>query len=389
MNKRITPMVFVALAAILASASLPAQDSYVVPAVVYTDDDKDRLVDVDISGGQVTVGHYLSDYIALEGVLGASSLSGVDDVDLLEYGVNVRLGADRRNRLSPYLLVGFGLMQTDSDLFGNDDVSFHTYGVGLNVRLSDSGKALRLEHRERTSSETILNPSDRITSLGFVIPFGAKDAPAPIVAQDPDSDGDGVKDSMDRCPNTPAGQAVDASGCPLDSDGDGVVDADDQCPDTVRGAVVDARGCELDDDNDGVVNRLDECPDTAAGVRVDVNGCEIKDVIELPGVNFETNSDRLLPGADDVLRDAAATLQKYPDLVVEVAGHTDSAGAADYNQGLSERRAATVRDYLINAGAGEANLSARGYGEADPIDDNNTADGRARNRRVELRIVEQ
>ena len=97
----------------------------------------------------------------------------------------------------------------------------------------------------------------------------------------------------------------------------------------------------------------------------------------------------MLPGADDVLRDAAATLQKYPDLVVEVAGHTDSAGAADYNQGLSERRAATVRDYLINAGAGEANLSARGYGEADPIDDNNTADGRARNRRVELRIVEQ
>lgn len=389
MNKRITPLVFVALAAILASASLPAQDSYVVPAVVYTDDDKDRLVDDEINGGQVTVGHYLSDHVALEGRLGASSLSGADDVDLLEYGVNVRFGTDRNRRLSSYLLVGFGLMQTDSDLFGSDDVSFHTYGVGLNWRLGDSGKALQLEHRARESSETLLNPLDRITSLGFVIPFGGKEVTAPVVARDPDSDGDGVNDSRDRCPNTPAGHAVDADGCSLDSDGDGVVDADDQCPDTYRGAAVDASGCEMDDDNDGVVNRLDQCPDTAEGVRVDVNGCEITDVIELPGVNFETNSDRLLPGADKVLRDAAATLQKYPDLVVEVAGHTDSAGAADYNQGLSERRAATVRDYLINSGAAEANLSARGYGEAEPIADNGTADGRARNRRVELRIIEQ
>lgn len=389
MSKRISPFVLVAIAAMLASASLPAQDSYVVPAVVYTDDDKDRLVDDEVSGGQVTFGHYLSDHIALEGVLGASSLSGVDDFDLLEYGVNLRFGTDRNHRLSPYLLVGFGLMNTDSDLFGSDDASFRTFGVGLNWRLGDSDKAIRLEHRARESSETAGDRTDQVTSLGFVLPFGAKAAPAPVVARDPDSDGDGVNDSRDRCPNTPAGHAVDASGCSLDSDGDGVVDADDKCPDTYRGATVDATGCELDDDNDGVVNRLDQCPDTTEGVRVDVNGCEIKDVIELPGVNFETNSDRLLPGADDVLRDAAATLQKYPDLVVEVAGHTDSAGAADYNQGLSERRAATVRDYLINSGAAEANLSARGYGEAEPIADNGTADGRARNRRVELRIIEQ
>ena len=390
MSKRISPMVLVALATILASASLPAQDSYVVPAVVYTDDDKDRLVDDEVSGGQIAVGHYLSDHIALEGVLGASSLSGADDVDLLEYGINARFGANRNNRFAPYLLIGFGLMKSDSDLFGDQDAAFHTFGVGLNFRLGDSHKALRLEHRSRNSSEDQRNPRDRITTLGFVIPFGDKDEPTPVVAApDPDSDGDGVRDSRDRCPNTPAGHAVDASGCSLDSDGDGVVDADDQCPDTYRGAAVDARGCELDDDNDGVVNRLDDCPDSAEGVRVDVNGCEIKDVIELPGVNFETNSDRLLPGADGVLRDAAATLQKYPDLVVEVAGHTDSAGAADYNQGLSERRAATVRDYLINAGAAEANLSARGYGEAAPIADNGTADGRARNRRVELRIIEQ
>ena len=220
--------------------------------------------------------------------------------------------------------------------------------------------------------------------------FGADDKPmpAPVAAPDPDSDGDGVRDSRDACPDTPAGHRVDSRGCSLDSDGDGVVDADDKCPNTYRGAKVDAMGCEMDDDKDGVVNRLDECPDTPAGARVDTKGCEIKDVIKLPGVNFETNSDRLVAGSDSVLRDAAATLKKYPDLIVEVAGHTDDSGAADYNQGLSERRAATVRDYLINAGAGETNLSSRGYGEAEPAADNATAAGRAENRRVELRIIE-
>ena len=389
MSKRISPLVLVAVAGILASASLPAQDAYFAPAVVYTDDDKDRRVDDEVSGGQVALGYHMTDHFALEGMLGMSSLSGDDDVDLRELGVNGLLSMGRDKRFSPYLMAGFGFIDADSDLFGDNDGAYHTYGIGVNWRLTKNPMVLRLEHRLRRSSEDARNPRDTITSLGFVFPFGAKDAPAPVVVADPDSDGDGVKDSMDRCPNTPQGHAVDTDGCSLDSDGDGVVDADDQCPDTYRGAAVDAMGCELDDDNDGVVNRLDDCPDTAEGVRVDVNGCEIKDIIELPGVNFETNSDRLLPGAEGVLNDAAATLQKYPDLVVEVAGHTDSAGAAEYNQGLSERRAATVRDYLINAGASEANLSARGYGEAQPIADNGTSEGRARNRRVELRIIEQ
>lgn len=390
MNRLIVVIFTAALAGSLLPAIAMAQDSYIVPALVYTDDDTDRRVDDEISGAQVAAGHFLTDHFALEGILGVSSLRGVDDIDLLELGVNGMFTLDRERRISPFLLVGFGLINADSELLGDTDAAYYTFGVGLNLRLGDGNHALRLEHRARNSSEDSRQPSDRLTTLGFVIPFGAEDAPLPAPAPaDPDSDGDGVKDSIDQCPNTPAGHAVDARGCPLDSDGDGVIDGLDECPNTYRNATVDIRGCELDDDNDGVVNRLDDCPNTAAGVRVDVNGCEIKDVIKLPGVNFETNSDRLLPGADGVLRDAAATLQKYPDLVVEVAGHTDSAGAADYNQGLSERRAQTVRDYLINAGAAEAKLSARGYGEAQPIADNGTADGRARNRRVELRIVSQ
>jgi OOP family OmpA-OmpF porin len=204
-----------------------------------------------------------------------------------------------------------------------------------------------------------------------------------------DSDGDGVIDDQDQCPNTVAGASVDARGCERDSDGDGVIDDQDQCPNTVAGASVDARGCELDSDGDSVVDRRDDCPNTRAGARVDVNGCEIHEVINLPGVNFESNSDRLLPGAEQVLADAVATLGMNEDLIVEVAGHTDSAGSAEYNASLSARRAVAVRDYLISQGANSANLTFSGYGESKPIADNATAEGKARNRRVELRVLNQ
>ncbi len=204
-----------------------------------------------------------------------------------------------------------------------------------------------------------------------------------------DSDGDGVKDSKDKCPGTPKGVSVNASGCPMDSDGDGVSDDKDKCPNTFRGAEVGPDGCELDGDKDGVVDRLDECPNSAPGVQVDIKGCEIKAVIRLPGVNFETNSDRLLPGATSVLNDAVATLKKNPTITVEVAGHTDSDGAADYNEGLSTRRATTVRDYLATNGIAEDRMSVRGYGESQPIADNTTRAGKAQNRRVVLRIIER
>lgn len=385
---RTLPFLVAACVLSLIQTDAVAQDNYIAPSVAYTDDDQKRGVDDDISGGQVAIGKFFTDTFAIEGVLGSHDLDGIDDVDMLEIGVNGRFVFARDSILSPYLMVGFGLLDVDSRSFGEDESSFYNVGAGLHVNFGDGPLSLRLEHRMRESRETSRRLSDRITTLGFSYAFGAVEAPMPVPVRDPDSDGDGVKDSQDQCPNTPAGHRVDARGCSLDSDGDGVVDADDQCPNTYRGAKVDARGCEMDDDKDGVVNRLDECPNTTAGVRVDIKGCEIKEIIELPGVNFETNSDRLLPGADGVLRDAAATLRRYPRLVVEVAGHTDSQGAAEYNQGLSERRAATVRDYLINAGVSAANLSARGYGEAQPVADNGTAQGRASNRRVELRIIE-
>ena len=164
-------------------------------------------------------------------------------------------------------------------------------------------------------------------------------------------------------------------------------DLHDLCQNTPRGAIVDANGCEPDNDHDSVPNHLDLCPATSTDVRVDAKGCEIRAVIELSGVSFESNSDQLLPGAESVIIDAAATLRLNQDFIVEVAGHTDSSGAAEYNLMLSKSRANTVLNYLITYGANPASLTARGYGEAEPIADNTTAEGRVANRRVELRIL--
>jgi OOP family OmpA-OmpF porin len=106
-------------------------------------------------------------------------------------------------------------------------------------------------------------------------------------------------------------------------------------------------------------------------------------------VNFESNSDRLVAGTESVLNEAAATLLKNPSIKVEVAGHTDSVGEEAYNESLSARRAATVRDYLASRGVEMERMTARGYGELQPIADNNTTEGKAANRRVVLRITER
>ncbi|MCF6356030.1 MAG: OmpA family protein [Candidatus Polarisedimenticolaceae bacterium] len=201
-----------------------------------------------------------------------------------------------------------------------------------------------------------------------------------------DSDGDGVVDSKDNCPGTPKGAKVDQHGCQqkLDSDGDGVVDSKDKCPGTPRGAPVDRNGCELDSDGDGVVDRKDSCPETPAGVKVDRNGCA--EPIVLKGVNFENDSAVLTAQAKSILNGVANSLKKRPDIKVTIAGHTDSRGSAAYNKMLSQRRADSVRRYLASKGVKASSLIAKGFGEEQPIAINDTATGRADNRRVELRM---
>ncbi len=215
-----------------------------------------------------------------------------------------------------------------------------------------------------------------------------------------DTDGDGVPDGKDKCPNTPTGCKVDADGCPLDEDKDGVCDGVDQCPGTPAGCRVDARGCPMDSDKDGVCDGVDQCPGTPPGVKVDAKGCppppppapvyipEAKKELVLERVYFDTDKATLKPESSDTLDKVAASLKDFPNVKIQIAGHTDNTGSAAHNMKLSEARAKAVMEYLISKGVNPAMLSAKGFGKNEPIAENKTAAGRAQNRRVGLRRVD-
>ncbi len=210
-----------------------------------------------------------------------------------------------------------------------------------------------------------------------------------------DSDGDGVADYLDECPDTPAGAPVNSRGCPLDSDGDGVFDYMDNCPNTPSGAPVDAQGCPLDSDGDGVFDYMDRCPNTPSGTEVDSQGCPIPDpepeVISytFEDVFFSFDSAVITDEGQARLREIGSTLITIMGADVEVHGHTDATGPENYNMGLSQRRAESVRDWLLeNYNQLNADqFTVRPFGEDQPIDTNDTRDGRARNRRVEIKVI--
>ena len=143
----------------------------------------------------------------------------------------------------------------------------------------------------------------------------------------------------------------------------------------------------LDSDGDGVPDNLDKCANTPQGFRVDADGCIIEQTTILRTVNFVFNSERLTAPAQDTLNGVAAALIGQPSLNVQIAGHTDSIGSEKYNQQLSQKRAASVRAYLISKGVSASNLQAKGYGESSPVASNDTKEGRAENRRVEFLVV--
>jgi OOP family OmpA-OmpF porin len=196
-----------------------------------------------------------------------------------------------------------------------------------------------------------------------------------------DSDGDGVVDERDQCPNTPRGITVDARGCPPDSDGDGVPDYLDRCPGTPPGVAVDNAGCPFDSDGDGVVDHLDKCPNTPRGATVNEAGCWSLEATAL----YDSNSSYIRAEAYPLLDEVAIILEKNPAMEVEVQGHTDNKGTAKYNQWLSEKRAQRVKDYLVSKGVDPSRLAAKGYGLTQPVASNGTEEGRAQNRRVELK----
>lgn len=215
-----------------------------------------------------------------------------------------------------------------------------------------------------------------------------------------DSDGDRVPDNKDRCPDTPAGVNVDGDGCPADRDLDGVPDYRDTCPDTKSRVIVDTNGCALDKDGDGVPNDRDQCPQTPPGVRVNDNGCpkpkpkatknaQVTDTGTwlYKEIIFESNSWHLKPSSYAVLEEIAAWLTSKPDLVVEIQGHSDSAGRRENNISLSLQRAQSVIAYLVHKGIDAARMTPKGYGPDRPIADNATAQGRGKNRRVEIKPI--
>ena len=198
-----------------------------------------------------------------------------------------------------------------------------------------------------------------------------------------------VKNIAGECWTTRGGVAEPRVECGdmIDSDGDGVPDDRDKCPNTPAGAPVDADGCPLDSDGDGVPDYLDKCPNTPAGAKVDANGCEIvvSMVIDLVNDEFDFDSAVLKPDMEAALADFAAKVKASKgDEMLTITGHTDSTGPEDYNQGLSERRAAAVADFLAGQGLDSGRMSTQGAGETQPIADNDTREGRARNRRVEI-----
>lgn len=207
----------------------------------------------------------------------------------------------------------------------------------------------------------------------------------------PDKDGDGIIDKEDLCPAVPG--VVSAMGCP-DRDGDGIKDADDNCPDE-RGSAA-TKGCP-DSDGDGVLDKDDKCPNVF-GV-AENNGCpkaalpaekkaEVQQKLSFAAKNifFETGKDVLKKESNKQLDSVAAILQQYEFLRVSIDGHTDNVGSEKSNLDLSNKRASAVMTYLISRGVSPSRLSATGYGPYKPLADNNTAAGRAQNRRVEINI---
>jgi outer membrane protein OmpA-like peptidoglycan-associated protein len=223
-----------------------------------------------------------------------------------------------------------------------------------------------------------------------------------------DNDQDGILDADDACPieAEDLDGFEDEDGCPdLDNDGDGIPDVDDECPDAHEDfdAFEDEDGCpDLDNDGDGIPDEQDHCPNEAEDYDgfEDDDGCPEEgegivaltcDAVEIrENVYFDTASDVIQERSFDLLDQIAGVLRgaSYVTLV-EVAGHTDDRGDDDYNLDLSDRRARSVVRYLEEKGIATERLRATGYGETQPIDSNDTREGRDRNRRVEFRVLEQ
>lgn len=217
------------------------------------------------------------------------------------------------------------------------------------------------------------------------------DVPGPLVNNGcPDTDNDGLFDFIDNCP-TEFGPKEN-NGCPWpDTDGDGILDKDDQCP-NLKGPIAN-KGCPYQDtDNDGVLDKDDKCPATPGPVANE--GCpeieqEVEEILKtaFENLEFETAKDIIKEVSIPSLSELAEVLVKKPDWKLQIAGHTDNVGDAQANLILSKKRAEAVKKFMISKGIAAERLSVLYFGETMPVADNNTPEGRQKNRRVEMTII--
>lgn len=314
----------------------------------------------------------------------------IDDVDITMYHLDLIYHFMPEAKFNPFIVAGYGAVHYSQEI-NSKNMSAIDFGVGAKYWVADN-VALRVDVRDNLLlDEQIHNIA---TTLGVVLRFGGKSNT--VVAQvaqpaESDSDGDGVPDGRDRCAGTPGGVAVDQQGCPGDADRDGVADYMDRCSDTAQGVAVGKNGCPPDSDQDGVADYQDKCPGTAAGAVVQENGCPpaAKEVILAPkpkltgvavaagepqvmvlafeDVHFDFDQSTLKPEAKTILKRNILLLKENPKARIRIAGYTSAAGTEEHNQKLSERRADSVRSYLVEEGViGADRLTMVGYGESNP-----------------------
>lgn len=368
-------------AAILATAAQAASAANSQPYFglqgTYVDADNLRL-NKEGYGGTVLLGLPLTRYLATElNLFGLRRDNSTNSFDK-EWGAGLDLAIypfTRNNGFAPFLLIGSGAQYEDRN--GPErGYTFLNAGGGFLADITDT-VALRVDGKRYRVHDNELIPGrkqlwDTRISAGLQIAF----RPDPVVYVAP--------------PTPPPAP-------PMDSDGDGVIDSLDQCPGTAPGVAVNSVGCPFppaappkDSDQDGVIDINDACPGTPIGLKVDSRGCAIKEArVVLHDINFEFNKATLTAAAKSSLDKISEGLRGQPTMSLLIEGHTDAVGSDAYNLKLSKQRAASVKAYMVESGIVASRIETTGMGESQPVASNQTDDGRAENRRVEFKVTQQ